>query len=108
MLKGRSDKKFCSAKCKSIYHHKLRNDNNKVITQTDRILHRNRSILLELLGTNKNQIQVPQTRLDQTNFKKQFMTGYYHNAQGKRYHIIYDFAWMQFSNGNVLIRKRSQ
>lgn len=54
-LKGRSDKKFCSIECKNYYHTNLRRVTNETARALDTILHRNRSILLELLGKNANQ-----------------------------------------------------
>ncbi len=107
ILKGRSDKAFCSARCKSYYHKELRKVTHQATKATDNILHRNRSILLELMGKNSKQKKVNQSLLDKKKFNRQYMTGYFENAQGKRYHIVYDFAWMAFSNGEVLIVRRS-
>ena len=50
MFYGRSDKIFCSAKCKTAYHEKLNKVTNEATAKIDKILHRNRSILLEILG----------------------------------------------------------
>ncbi len=63
-FQGRSDKKFCSVKCKSEYAHKLRKVNSEATSIVDSILHRNRSILLELMGKNLLQKKVDRTLLD--------------------------------------------
>lgn len=105
-LLGRSDKVFCSAKCKANYHNKLKTVTLEATQKTDKILHRNRSILLELMGKNIKQKQIPIEKLINKNFKFDYCTGIYENAKGKRYTIVYDFAWMKFSNGNVLIIRR--
>jgi len=47
---GRSDKKFCSVACKSYYHHQLRKVTKEATRHIDEILHRNRSIRLEIMG----------------------------------------------------------
>ena len=106
-VKGRSDKVFCSEKCKSYYHRKLREVTKKGTEKTDRILHRNRSILLEIMGKNATQKKVPRDLLDKKKFNIRYMTGFFENAQGKRYHIVYDFAWMEFSDGDILIKRRN-
>jgi uncharacterized Zn finger protein (UPF0148 family) len=49
---GRVDKIFCSNACKNEYHVRLRRATTKVVKETDKILHRNRSILLEVMGKN--------------------------------------------------------
>ncbi|MFB9055631.1 hypothetical protein ACFFU9_02660 [Mariniflexile ostreae] len=105
-LKGRSDKMFCSATCKAYYHNKLKEVTNRATLDTDKILHRNRSILLEIMGKNATQITVLKTVLEKKNFKFNYITGFYENAQQKRYHIVYDFAWMHFKTGEILIVRR--
>ncbi len=55
IIKGRSDKLFCSEKCKNYYHTKLRRVTNIAVKEIDIILHRNRSILLEIMGKHKTQ-----------------------------------------------------
>ncbi len=54
-MKGRSDKLFCSIGCKNEYHTRLRQVTKVATANTDRILHRNRSTLLEILGKNLKQ-----------------------------------------------------
>lgn len=105
-IKGRSDKVFCGATCKAYYHNKLKEVTNKATVSTDRILHRNRSILLEIMGKNRTQIKVLKSVLEKKNFKFNYLTGFYENAQNKRYHIVYDFAWMDFKTGEILIVRR--
>ncbi len=107
-LHGRTDKQFCSQKCKSFYHRSLKKATESATAKTDKILHRNRSILLELMGKNSKQKQIAAKLLfDHKNFKRQYMTGFFENAQGKRYYIVYDFAWMEFSTGQVLLIRRA-
>lgn len=106
-LKGRSDKLFCSIKCKSYYHFKLRSVTNNAAKEIDTILHRNRSILLELLGKHKTQIKILRINLDKKKFNYKYHTHINENSQGKTFYWVYDLAWMTFSNDEVLIvRKR--
>ena len=105
---GRRDKIFCSAGCKSDYHHGLMAAANQIAVPTDKILHRNRSILFEVMGQNKHQKKVTRDALAKKNFRFEYMTGMYENAQGKRYHLVYDFAWMAFKTGEVLVVRRKR
>jgi hypothetical protein len=105
-FRGRSDKIYCSVACKNVYHVDLRKKTAKVIRQTDTILHRNRSILFEVIGDNAVQRKVPRRLLDKMKFNFNYITGYYLNSKGKTYHYVYDFSWMIFSDQEVLIVRR--
>lgn len=100
---GRSDKIFCSMVCKNYYHTQLRKVTNKACLRIDEILHRNRSILLEIMGKNGVQKKIPKELLVKKNFKFGYMTHFYVNKQQKMYHYVYDFGWMDFSTNEVLI-----
>ncbi len=100
---GRSDKIFCSVSCKSKYHRKLREVTGKVTKQIDIILHRNRSILLEILGKRKLKIKVNRIVLEKKKFHFKYHTHFHTNSKNKTYFFIYNIAWMAFSNDTVLI-----
>lgn len=104
---GRTDKRFCSVACKSSYHRQLRTATSRAAFEIDKILHRNRSILLELMGKHKVQIKVPSVVLYQKGFKHKYHTHITQNRQGKSYYYVYDFAWMPFSNDEVLIVRKA-
>lgn len=105
-LIGRPDKIFCSTECKNFYHVNLRSVTKTVTVTIDRILHRNRSILLEILGKNGFQKKVSRVVLDKKKFNFHYCTGFYINSKGKTYHNVYDFAWMEFSDNEILIIRR--
>lgn len=104
---GRSDKIFCSLGCKNEYNTRLRKVTQNATRKIDDILHRNRSILLEIMGKHKTQIKINRIVLDKKKFNFNYMTGYSVNKAGKIYQHIYDFSYMTFSSEQVLIvRKR--
>ena len=105
-IAGRRDKVFCSLACKNEYHVSLRSATAKAVKEIDKILHRNRSILMEVMGDNIHQKKVDRKVLDSKKFNFNYMTGYYLNSRGKTYHIVYDFSWMEFSDGEILIVRR--
>ncbi len=104
-VKGRSDKIFCSVACKSEYNHKLAKATINATTRIDGLLHRNRSILLEIMGKNAIQKKIPRDILDQKKFNPSYITHYHINKQGKFVNYVYDFSWMIFSNQEVLIKR---
>ena len=107
-LIGRRDKLFCSVKCKNYYHVNLRKVTAVVVKELDGILHRNRSILLEIMGKRKVQCTVARVVLEKKNFVFKYHTHTHTNSMGKTYHYLYDFAWMEFSNDQILIVKKTK
>ncbi|MFK7809221.1 MAG: hypothetical protein AB8F74_15565 [Saprospiraceae bacterium] len=103
---GRTDKIFCSTACKNDYNLRLRRATATAAKKIDEILHRNRSILLEIMGKHKVQIKTDRMTLDKKKFNFNYMTGYSINSSGKTYHHIYDFSYMTFSDQEVLIVRR--
>jgi len=108
VFKGRSDKKFCSIKCKSVYNYKLTSHTKSATKSIDKILHRNRSILQELMGKKISQKKVPLYDLEKKNFNFNYVTKYIVNKEGKVFNYVYDFAWMTFSTNEVLIVRQKQ
>ena len=105
---GRSDKLFCSNHCKNEYHIRLRQVTREATRKTDIILHRNRSILLEIMGKNAYQKKISKIILDRKKFNFTYLTSYHINSNGKIVHHVYDFSWMVFSDEEVLIRRKYQ
>jgi len=107
LIVGRRDKLFCSIHCKNYYHVNLRRVTDAAAIEIDRILHRNRSILLEIMGKHKIQKKMDRMFLEQKKFRFKYVTHFHINSKGKTLHWVYDFAWMEFSNDDILIiRKR--
>lgn len=106
---GRSDKIYCSTHCKSYYHQQLKKVNNQATIQIDKILHHNRSCLLEIVGKRRYTYNTPKLALDQKNFNYTYVTGYHINSKNKIVNHVYDFSYIIFSDQKVQIwRKREQ
>lgn len=106
-LKGRADKRFCSIECKNYYHVSLRKVTKSSAKIIDKTLHRNHSILLEILGKNSIQKKVNRSLLTDKKFNFKYHTHFNINSRGKTYYFLYDIAWMEFSDDEILIvRKR--
>jgi len=103
---GRSDKLFCSVKCKNYYHINLRKTNEEAVKLIDSILHRNRTILLEILGKKRLSIKVDRILLIKKKFQFDYHTHLRINKQNKTYYYLYDFAWMSFSTDEILIIRK--
>lgn len=102
---GREGKLYCSLKCKNEYNTKLRRVTGLATRSIDNILHRNRSILLEIVGKNNRQKKVQRLLLDRKKFNYKYVTQYHLNSQGKMVNYLYDFSWMEFSDQEILIKR---
>ena len=102
-MSGRSDKLFCSIKCKNYYHIHLRHASKKAAILINEYLKRNHGILLEQLGKNKTQVKVYRNVLADKKFRFKYHTHTAVNSNGKTFHYIYDLAWMEFSDDEILI-----
>lgn len=104
-IEGRRDKMYCSDRCKSDYHEKLKKVTNVATAKIDKILHRNRSSLLELMGKNGTQKKIPKLDLDNKKFNWTYITHVHLNSQGKEVRYVYDYSYIIFSDQEVLIKK---
>lgn len=104
-FRGRKDKMYCSISCKSEYNSRLNEATSIATKRIDKILHRNRSILLEIIGKNVKQIKVTRDLLDAKGFKWGFHTHTHVNNNGKTVSYLYDHSWLLFSDQEVLITK---
>lgn len=105
-LRGRSDKIFCSVGCKNYYHKNLRFAAKKAAIQIDGYLKRNYKILYEILGGNKTQIKISRNYLTQKGFRYKYHTHFHINSRNKMYLYVYNLAWMEFSDDQILIVKK--
>jgi len=103
---GRRSKVFCTPLCKAEYHSLLNKVNKKATEKIDIILHRNRAILLEILGKNITSKKVHKLKLDEKKFNYTYVTAYHINSQNKTVNHVYDFSWIIFSDDFILIKRK--
>jgi len=102
---GRADKVFCTVTCKSQYHMKLNKVTMDAALRIDKILHRNRSILLEIMGKDSDYKIVNRAILDSKKFNFSYSTQHYNGEQSQVINFIYDFSWVLTNEQDVLIRR---
>ncbi|MEL6636527.1 MAG: hypothetical protein AAFR05_07235 [Bacteroidota bacterium] len=104
---GRSDKKFCSLACKNKFHHPAQNQQGNLVKTVNRFLLQNFQIMEGIFREEKkNKLMIPRMVLDQMGFHFNYCTGCYLNRQGKLYHYVYNYAWMAFSNQELMLLRQ--
>jgi hypothetical protein len=107
LFQGREDKRFCSAACKNQYFNGQRKNTNNATKEIDGYLHRNREILCTLMGESKKET-FDRLILVRAKFNFDFMTGIYWNKEYKMYRLVYDYAWMDFSDQKILVVRKTK
>lgn len=105
IINGRSDKVFCSVRCKNIYHKEIYNASKIASKEINGYLDCNHSILLEFLGNDKNEIKVLRRLLKKKGFRFKYHTHSELNSENKLQHYVYDVAWVELSEDKILILK---
>jgi predicted nucleic acid-binding Zn ribbon protein len=91
-LKGRSDKKFCSTKCKSIHQYETRQEKEAFYLEVDRQLKTNRKILKTY--NFRGFTTVRKELLIDDGFDPNFFSHYWKNSKGDIYLFVYDYGFL--------------
>jgi predicted nucleic acid-binding Zn ribbon protein len=91
-LKGRSDKKFCSTKCKSIHQYETRQEKEAFYLEVDRLLKTNRKVLKTY--NFRGFTTVRKELLINDGFDPNFFTHYWKNSKGDIYLFVYDYGFL--------------
>lgn len=104
VLKGRSDKKFCSDYCRNSYNNKVNRESKNLIRNINNRLRKNYKVLTELNTSGKT--KVIRHRLIQQNFDFNLFTSIYTTRSGSTYYYVYDQGYLELENDFfLLIRK---
>ena len=90
--KGRSDKTFCSTKCKSINQYEIRQEKEIFYLEVDRRLKTNRKLIKTY--NYKGFTTVQKAALLNDGFNPNFFTHYWKNSKGDVYVFVYDYGFL--------------
>lgn len=99
IIHGRSDKVFCSLKCKNHYHLTFKKEKKSAAFQIDSILTKNYQIIAGLMPPGTIQLKIAKLVLDKTGFNSDYFT--HLDQSGKK--CIYQFIVNLEENGIVII-----
>lgn len=103
ILQGRTDKKFCDDGCRNNFNNQQNSIQNKEIRVINRVLKRNRAILLALLSEGKKPTKVDRECLLLEGFNFRYMTHQEAGPAGQLYQICYDVGLISLKNMDYLI-----
>jgi len=109
IITGRSDKVFCSLKCKSIHQYESRQKNERFFLKVDRQLKINRKLLKKYNKSGLSTIR--RSELISQGFDPKFFTHYWKNQKGEVYLFVYEYGFLSIQNHSkekfVLIKWQS-
>ena len=103
VLHGRLDKKFCDEGCRNNFNNQQNSVENKEIRIINRILKRNRAILLALFALEKKPTNIEKERLLLEGFNFRYMTQQGVGSDGQSYQICYDVGLISELDRNYRI-----
>ncbi|MCE3297250.1 MAG: hypothetical protein K0R65_2964 [Crocinitomicaceae bacterium] len=101
-LFGRSDKRFCTTKCKNKYHAELRKNNRSVSRETLKVLFKNYQVLNSLLAENCSRYRVSKLLLQRKGFDFETVTGIEYNKNGLKLKV-FNFFWYPGKNSVIVV-----
>ena len=98
VLYGRLDKKFCDDGCRNNFNNQQNSVQNKEIRIINRVLKRNRAILLAILSVGEKPTKVDREYLFLEGFNFRYMTHQEVGSDGQSYQICYDVGLISLKN----------
>ena len=105
VLKGRSDKKFCSDYCRNSYNNKINRDTKNFIRNINNRLRKNWRILEQLNPNEKT--KTSKRILLSKGFDFSYYTSIYTTKKGAIYFFVYNQGYLPLDNDFYALVKRS-
>ena len=96
IIVGRSDKKFCSMKCKSIGQYEKRQKSEGFFLKVEKQLRINRKLLKKF--NRSGFATIKKVELISAGFNPKFFTHFWKNAKGEVYLFVYEYGFLRKKN----------
>lgn len=107
VIKGRSDKKFCSDLCHNAFNNKLNSDSNNFVRNINNVLRKNRRIMEETLGE-EEKLTISKQKLSDRGFNFTYFTHHVITKNTKTYVFCYEYGYLPLENDLLLLVKRRE
>jgi hypothetical protein len=102
-VRGRSDKKYCSDLCRNSFHNKERLSGGRTVREVNRILSRNRSILISC--TLRNRDSISENYLKARGFNFNFFTHQIEDSSGNAAIFCYEVGYTKKRKNELFLVK---
>ena len=96
IIRGRTDKKFCSDQCRNNYNNRLNRDTNNYVRNVHGLLRKNRRIIADLYSDGKRRVH--KDALFALGYNFSFFTHIIETAAGQKYHYCFEYGYREVEN----------
>ncbi len=100
-LYGRTDKKYCDDNCRNNHHYDIKKNNDESVKKVNAVLLHNRDVL-RLLNNGSRSLVKKQLLINHC-FDFDVITGLYKTKKGMEYRVVYDYAYRNVNEDDVLL-----
>lgn len=104
MIRGRSDKKFCSDYCRNSFNNTLNKDSKNLVRNINNLLRKNYRILEQLNPNQKT--KTTKSKLVEFGFDFNHFTSTYTTKAGTIYYFVYDQGYLPLENDYYALVKK--
>jgi len=98
---GRSDKKFCSDQCRNAFNNTIKRSTEKIITDINKILRKNRTILKQFNPEGRTTVRTKY--LEKMEFDFRYYTHTYTTKKKFEYRFCYEYGYFIIDDIKTLI-----
>jgi len=106
IIRGRTDKKFCSDQCRNNFNNRLNRDSNNFVRNVHGLLRKNRRILSDLYLEGK--IKIHKDALFAMGYNFSFFTHVIETTQGKKFHYCFEYGYCETGDDFLELKENSQ
>jgi hypothetical protein len=106
VIRGRTDKKFCSDQCRNNYNNRLNRDTNNYVRNVHGLLRRNRRILADLYLEEKRKVH--RDALIALGYNFSFFTHIIENSRGNRFIYCFEYGYSEIGNDFLELNQNSK
>ncbi|MGA1978369.1 MAG: hypothetical protein ABSG89_11010 [Bacteroidales bacterium] len=106
VIRGRTDKKFCSDQCRNNYNNRLNRDTSNFVRNVHALLRKNRRILADLVNDGKTRIH--KDALFALGYNFNFFTHVIETAAGQEFHYCFEYGFTEAENDFLELKQNSQ
>lgn len=106
VIRGRTDKKFCSDQCRNNYNNRLNRDTNNFVRNVHGLLRKNRRILADLYDEGRHRIH--KDALFALGYNFSFFTHVIETSDGERYQYCFEYGYRDTENDFIELMYNSK
>lgn len=105
VIRGRSDKKYCSDHCRNAYNNRRNKDSKNLMRNINNKLRKNYRIL-DSFPLKDGKTRTTKSKLADKGFDFDYITHLYTTKKGTTYFFVYDLGYLPLDNDFYMIVKR--